>query len=143
MDDADITIIHHATKSASGGAIPVRVDRWTLAKTRWRGTADDGRAFGFDLHHPLTHGDVIAEGYVIEQQAEDVLVVPLCDVRTSAELAWSIGNLHQPVQVNGTELIAADDSAVRNYFGQRQVAFRQERRVFQPLRAVHGHHHHG
>lgn len=143
MDHDDITMIHHPVPGEGCGAIPLRVDRWTLAKTRWRGTADDGRTFGFDLHHPLKHGDGFADGYVIEQQPEDVLVVVLNGIRSAAELAWSIGNVHQPVQISDTEIIAPDDGAVRNLFQQQGVVYSAQQRVFQPVRAAHGHHHHG
>lgn len=137
-----ITIVHHALHRHAHGFTPIHVDRWTLAKTRWRGAARDGREFGFELEHPLTHGDVVADGYVIEQQPEPVLVVHYHDAREAATLAWSIGNLHQPVQVAETELITADDPAVRNYFAQQSIAFTSDERVFQPLRAAAHHHHH-
>jgi urease accessory protein UreE len=142
MDRDGLTIIQHATGGDPRNAVPLRVDRWTLAKTRWRGAAADGREFGFDLTHPLKHGDVVADGYVIEQQPEDVLIVPLSDSVASASLAWNIGNIHQSLQVTATEIITADDSAVRNLFQQQSVKFACERRVFEPLRATHGHHHH-
>jgi len=143
-----ITIIRHALHESprSGRAICVVTDRWQLAKHRWRATATDGRDFGFELEHPMQHGDVIMENdyghYVIEQTPEPVLVFSISDATTAATLAWSIGNLHQPLQVLADELVAADDPALRQWCDQQLVAYRSEQRVFQPLRASAGHHHH-
>lgn len=144
MTTSGLTIVHAPTPGSAASAIPLRVDRWTLAKTRWRGTAGDGREFGFDLHHPLKHGDRFADGYVIEQMPEPVLVIALPAANAAAELGWTIGNLHQPVQVTDHEIITAEDSGVKALLQQQHIHFRVESRVFEPLRsAVHGHHHHG
>ncbi len=143
MESNDLTIVHHPSRAeAYEGFIPLRVDRWTLAKTRWRGQADDGRAFGFDLAHPLTHGDIIEDRYVITQQPEPVLVLAIEDANRAAALAWAIGNLHQSLQVGANELITADDPALRSLFHQQQLSYRQESRIFEPLRTSSGHHHH-
>jgi urease accessory protein len=136
--------LHHTHRS--GRAIPIVADRWQLAKTRWRATAADGREFGFELEYPLRHGDVILENdyghYVLEQSPESVLVFTMGDIETTASLAWSIGNLHQPLQVLPGELVAADDPALRQWCDQQHVTCRVEFRVFQPLRTAAGHHHH-
>ena len=44
-------IINHPLRGIGDGlkTIPLRVDRVTLAKRRWRGSAEDGCEFGFDL----------------------------------------------------------------------------------------------
>ena len=143
-----ITIIRHALHGSrhAGRAIAVSTDRWQLAKHRWRATATDGRDFGFELDHPMQHGDVILENdyghYVIEQAAEPVLVFSIGDATAAATLAWSIGNLHQPLQVTADELVASDDPALRQWCDQQQVPYRNEQRIFQPIRAASGHHRH-
>lgn len=143
-----LTIIRHALHGArhTTRIIPLAIDRWQLAKLRWRATAADGRDFGFELDFPLKHGDVILENdygqYVVEQAVEPVLVFSISDATSAATLAWSIGNLHQPLQVTTGELIAADDPALRLWCDQQHVAYRNEHRIFQPLRASAGHHHH-
>ncbi len=137
----DITIIrHHHHGKPDGNPIPVRVDRWTLAKTRWRGEADDGKSFGFDLEHPLTHGDLIADNYIIQQTPEPVLVIPRAPEMDIATLAWSIGNLHQALQVTPRELITADDPALRPLLDGMNLYYRCEQRIFNPLRGQHHHH---
>ena len=84
--------------------IKLRVPRATLAKRRWRGIAEDGSEFGFDLEHALEDGDVFLENaraiYIIEQTPEPVFEVVLDrPVAEAARLGWLIGNLHFPVAV--------------------------------------------
>lgn len=128
--------------------IPVKADRWTLAKLRWRADADDGRSFGFELETPLRHHDVVFQSggdlYYIEQAEESVLVISTDTVKNTEELAWNIGNLHQPLQVTSTQLIAADDSAVTQLLNKQHIPYTVESRVFEPIRAMgtHTHHHH-
>ena len=84
-----ITAPHSALSS-----VALRVDRITLAKRLWRGTAEDGAEFGFELDTPLKHGDVVHETsvarYVITQQEEPVIEIPL-DMQPSAAagIGWS------------------------------------------------------
>jgi len=143
-----ITIIRHRLEHyyQSGRLIPVPVDRWQLAKLRWKAAADDGREFGFDLEHVLQHEDVICENdygyYVIHQTTEPVLVINLHDAASAAVVAWSVGNLHQPLQVTKDALITIDDPAVRQLCQQQHIEFSLDQRIFQPVRTVIGHHHH-
>ena len=59
------------------------VERATLAKRRWRGTALDGQEFGFDLQHPLADGDVFHVGhaavYSVQQEPEPLLQIALVE----------------------------------------------------------------
>lgn len=125
------------------------VDRRTLAKRRWRGTAGDGMEFGFDLHHGLAVGSVVhrADGkcYVIAQAPEEVLEIePPTDPQQAVALAWQIGNLHFPLQVDGGRIRTADDPALRQMFDRAGIVYESVHAVFEPLAAVtgHGHHHH-
>lgn len=129
---------------------PVRipVDRLTLAKRRWRGVAEDGREFGFDLEKTLTDGIAVFQTeslYVIAQKYESVLEVALgSDAPTAARLGWLIGNLHFPLEVAGSSVRVADDPALRQLFEREHIAFIACKRVFHPLGGghSHGHHHH-
>lgn len=141
-------MIHEPVGKAPGGVrvVALRAPRLTLAKTRWRGAADDGVEFGFDLARPLRHGDVVhvtaAAAYTIHQDAEPVLEVDLGpDASAAARLGWSLGNLHQPVEVRAGVLVVPDDPAVRALLESLRVPFRAARAVFQPGAAVHAHHH--
>src|SRR5437773_12158959 len=79
-------------------AIELEIDRLTLAKRCWRGTAADGREFGFHLEDPLHHHDVFFQTptcrYLIAQIPENVLRLSLTTPVQAAGLAWQIGNLH-------------------------------------------------
>ena len=143
-------LVHHASHAAPAGAtlVRVRASRQELAKTRWRTSAEDGTDFGFDLHHPLADGAVIhvqdQRAYVMAQEPEPVLVVdPGADRAQWARAGWTLGNLHQPVEVTEHGLRMADEPAARQRIAQLGLAFRVEQSVFHPPRAAaHAHHDH-
>jgi urease accessory protein len=117
------------------------VDRLTLAKRRWRGTAADGVEFGFELSTPLRPGDTFhqtaAARYVIAQRPEPVLEIPL-DLAPSAAagIGWAIGNLHLELSAEATRLLAADEPAVRQLLARLNVPSTATTAVFRPGRFV-------
>ena len=126
------------------GALPlvcVRVDRVTLAKRRWRGVAEDGAEFGFELDAPLKHGDTIHQSttarYVIQQEPEPLLEIAL-DLAPSAAagIGWAVGNLHLELSSEATRLLTPDEPAARNLLGRLGVSYRQTTAVFRPGRFV-------
>ena len=126
--------------------IDLRVDRATLAKRRWRGIAVDGREFGFDLAEPINHGaHFFADGdnyYVIEQEPEEVVEIPVTSPEQAARVGWSLGNLHFPVQVIDGAVRVQGDPAVLQLLEREGIAFSRVTCVFLPLSAgAHGHHH--
>jgi urease accessory protein len=126
--------------------VDLRVDRITLAKRRWRGMAVDGREFGFDLAEPINHGaHFFTDGdnhYVIEQEPEEVLEIPVTTPEQAARIGWSLGNLHFPVEVVDGAVRAQGDSAVLQLLQREGLAFTRVTCVFLPLSAgAHGHHH--
>ena len=147
----DLTLIHlvpfHTHVGEAETTIPLRADRHTLAKRRWRGKAADGREFGFDLAAPLAHGTCFfREGkdrYAIEQQPELVLEIPIATPENAARLGWQIGNLHLLVQVLPAVLRVADDPAAAQMLEREGIAFQRHEAVFQPLAAgaAHAHSH--
>jgi urease accessory protein len=143
-------ILRHAWPSPKhpGRRIELRAERMTLAKRRWHGTAEDGVEFGFDLDHPLPAGTVFLETasahYVLTQRPEAVLEVALTETLSAARTAWSLGNLHFPIELDGNVLRVADDPAARLYFERADVDFRTAQKIFQPIQTAghsHGHHH--
>ncbi len=125
-------------------------DRFKLQKRRWRGEAEDGADFGFELAEPLGHGAVFFESathrYRIRQTPEPVLAIPLAgDATEAAETGWQIGNLHMPVQVAADEIRVGDDPAVRQLFTGMGIAFSVKEEIFQPMKgsigAGHSHDH--
>lgn len=133
-----------ATLPAGTALIRIPVDRLMLAKRRWRGVAEDGVEFGFDLEKPLNDGAAVFEDttsvYIIAQKYEPVLEVALgADAPTAARLGWLIGNLHFPLEVAGSTVRVADDSALRQLFEREKIPFIACKRIFHPLAG--GHHH--
>jgi urease accessory protein len=122
-------------------------DRTTLAKRRWRGLAQDGREFGFDLDHPLSDGAVFhresGKCYVISQAPESVLEVALgSDPGRAAVISWQIGNLHFPVEITDQVIRCADDPAIRLLLSREGVAWHSAIAVFRPIISLgHAHHH--
>jgi urease accessory protein len=132
-----------ATPNPAVEPVPLRVDRLTLAKRLWRGTAEDGTEFGFELTAPLRSGETFYETtssrYVIEQQTEPVVEISL-DVAPSAAagIGWAIGNLHLELSAEPTRLIAADEPAVRQLLERLKVPYRQNTAIFRPGRFARG-----
>ena len=125
-------------------AIRIPVERMVLAKRRWRGAAEDGREFGFDLEKPLADGAVVFSTdqavYVIAQKYEPVLEINLAtDAPAAARMGWMIGNLHFPLEVAGQVVRVADDPALRQLFEREHIPFIPCKRIFHPLSG--GHHH--
>ena len=125
--------------------ISLIVERRVLAKRRWRGQAQDGADFGFDLISPLRHGICFhAEedrNYVIDQKPEVVFRVPFPDQKEAAHRAWQVGNLHFPAQFLESYLLVEGDLAVRLMLERNQIPFEEGMEVFQPVLAATGHHH--
>jgi len=119
------------------------IDRHTLAKRRWRAAAEDGREFGFDLAEPLHDGipffHLAGATYLIAQQREPVLEISLATPAESARLGWLIGNLHFSLELAGSVIRIADDSALRQMLTREHVHFSEASRVFHPFRPGHVH----
>lgn len=144
-------IINQALATTDSGRPQVRipVNRLILAKRRWRGVAEDGAEFGFDLEKPLADGAAVFAGdagtYVIAQKYEPVLEVSLAaQAPVAAKLGWLIGNLHFQIEITGDVVRVADDPALRQLFERENLAFIECKRVFHPVGGghSHGHHHH-
>ncbi|MDP3073349.1 MAG: urease accessory protein UreE [Opitutaceae bacterium] len=123
--------------------IKLIIDRLTLAKRRWRGTAEDGQEFGFELEAPLKPGDECFHSatarYVIAQHPEPVVEISL-EIAPSAAagIGWAVGNLHLELQAEPTRLLAPDEPAVRQLLGRLKVPFRPTTAIFRPGRFARG-----
>lgn len=123
--------------------VGLSVERITLAKRIWRGTAADGVEFGFELEKPLKHGDAFWQTatvrYVVHQVPEAVVEVSL-EVAPSAAagIGWAVGNLHLELQAEPTRLLAPDEPAVRQLFERLKVPFKPTTAIFRPGRFARG-----
>lgn len=124
-------------------SILLRTNRLTLAKRLWRGTAEDGTEFGFDLPVPLRHGDTFWQNasarYVVDQHPEAVVEIAL-DLPPSAAagIGWAIGNLHLELAAEPTRLLAPDEPAVRQLLDRLKIAYRTTTAIFRPGRFARG-----
>jgi urease accessory protein len=131
--------------------VSIRAERQKLAKRLWRGTADDGVDFGFELEGPLAHGDVAAATaaarYVIRQIPEPVLEIPLdVSADAAAVVGWAIGNLHFTIEAQPERVLAPDDPGLRQALDRLGIHYHEATEVFQPHRFAgsllgHGHGH--
>ncbi len=125
--------------------VSLKVDRRKLAKRRWRGQAEDGEDFGFDLSHPLGNGTPFHQTdekiYVIAQKPESVLKISFQEKQQAAYYGWMVGNLHFSADFQEDSVIAEDDPAVRQMLDRNGIAFEEENLVFQPRIVSSGHHH--
>ena len=135
---------------AFSGTLPSRIvtipaDRLTLSKRRWRGTAEDGREFGFDLERPLGDGEFVHADenavYRLAQQPEAVLVIDLGAATEAARVGWLLGNLHFRLALDDGVVRAPDDPAVRQLLEREHIHYRQIEAVFHPLGGGHAHGH--
>ena len=119
--------------------VALPVDRITLAKRLWRGTAADGTEFGFELDGPLKHGDTVFETeskrYVISQSEEAVIEISL-DVTPAAAagIGWAVGNLHLELSGEPSRLLAPDEPAMRQLLERLMVPYRTTTAIFRPCR---------
>ncbi len=138
-------VVRHALVQipANLARVPLGASRHTLAKNRWRGVAANGRSFTFELEEPLVHGAIFHADetafYVLLQDPEKILEIPLGSPTATARLAWMIGHHHFPVQIKGSTLRLADQPAARRLFALEHVCFRERKSVFQPFRPGYPH----
>ena len=126
----------------------VRVDRQKLARRRWRGRADDGTDFGFEVATPLRHGDAVwssaSARYVIRQTAEPLIEISV-DVapEEAAVIGWAVGNMHFVIEAQERCIRAPDDPALRQALGRVGIPYRETHGIFQPHRfaSIVGHSH--
>lgn len=93
--------------------VVLSAERRQFLKRRWRGVAEDGTEFGFDLETRLSDGCVIfqAEGkdYIVRQLAEMVYKIPFENSAHAALVGWKVGNLHLPAQILDDAILVLHD----------------------------------
>jgi len=140
-----------AADAEAARALPetaIRVDRQKLARRLWRGRADDGTDFGFEVESALRHGDCVhatpATRYVIRQSAEPLLELSIdLPADQAAVIGWAVGNMHFVIEAQERRLLAPDDSGLRQALDRLGIAYRAVTAVFQPHRfaGIVGHSH--
>ena len=120
--------------------VVLMVERRLFLKRRWRGIAEDGCEFGFDLESRLQHGGVIhrsdSADYVVRQAPETVYQLQPSDAAQAALMGWKIGNLHLGIEVSDGLIRAVRDPAVQQLCEREGWPLQETTVVFNPLRVT-------
>ncbi len=132
-----------ATPNTALPMIALRAERQAVAKRLWRGVAEDGTEFGFELTAPLRHGETFwqteSARYELQQEPEPVVEISLnLAPSAAAGIGWAVGNLHLELSAEPTRLLAPDEPAVRQLLERLGVAFTPTRAIFRPGRFARG-----
>ncbi len=115
-------------------------ERRQFLKRRWRGIAEDGTEFGFDLEDRLTDGGVIFhhEGcdFIVRQLPEAVYEVPFASSGHAALVAWKVGNLHLPAQIHPDRIHVLHDEAMAQLLLREGWDYSEPVVLFTPMKAV-------
>ena len=120
--------------------ITLAAERRLFLKRRWRGKAEDGTDFGFDLQTRLTDGCVIFQSgdtdYIVRQLPETVYEIPFSDPAHAALVGWKTGNLHLPAQVMENSLRILHDDAMKQLLERENWTFTEPEVLFAPMKAM-------
>ena len=120
--------------------VVLTAERRQFLKRRWRGVAEDGTEFGFDLESRLTDGGVIfqAEGkdYIVRQLPEMVYQVECRDPAQAALVGWKVGNLHLPAQILDDAILVLHDEAMAQLLEREGWEFSEPKVIFTPMKAM-------
>ncbi len=120
--------------------IVLAAERRQFLKRRWRGIAEDGTEFGFDLEDRLTDGCVIyrqdGKDYIVRQLPEQVYEIALETPAQAALVGWKIGNLHLPAEVFDGFIRVLHDEAMSNLLQREGWSYTEPLVLFRPLKAM-------
>jgi urease accessory protein len=124
----------------SGKQVVLQAERRNFLKRRWRGIAEDGVEFGFDLESRLTEGCVIFHqngyDYIIRQLPELVYEIPFSSADHAALVAWKVGNLHLPAQIHADRLHVLHDEAMAHLLTREAWSYSEPEVLFTPMKAI-------
>lgn len=120
--------------------VTLHAERRQFLKRRWRGIAEDGSEFGFDLESRLVDGSVIlnenGRDYIVRQLPERVYEIGLTSPEFAALIAWKVGNLHLPAQILDTTLRVLHDQAMTQLLEREGWKFTEPKVVFTPMKSM-------
>ena len=120
--------------------IVLAAERRIFLKRRWRGEAEDGTEFGFDLEDRLNDGCVIhhenGKDYIVRQLPEVVYEVPITSPDQAALVGWKSGNLHLPAQILPECIRILHDDAMKQLLEREGWPYTEPEVVFTPMKAM-------
>lgn len=124
----------------AGRQVTLHAERRQFLKRRWRGTAEDGTEFGFDLEERLVDGCVIfrsgGKDYIVRQTPEVVYRIPFETPAQAALVAWKTGNLHMPAQITDDAILVLHDEAMAQLIQREGWSYSEPEVLFTPMKAV-------
>ena len=133
-------MLSHESEFPRTRQVVPHAERRQFLKRRWRGKAEDGTEFGFDLEERLVDGAVIHrcgdKDYIVRQLPETVYRIPLHGIGQAAVIAWMTGNLHMPAQIVDGALLVLHDEAMGKLIEREGWEFSEAEVLFQPMKAV-------
>ncbi len=125
---------------APANQVVLAAERREFLKRRWRGIAEDGSEFGFDLEARLTDGCLIFQkdgnDYIVRQLPEKVYEVLYENPAQAAHIAWKVGNLHLPAQILEHAILVLHDEAMTQLLAREKWAFTEPILIFTPMKSV-------
>ncbi len=120
--------------------ITLSAERRQFLKRRWRGVAEDGAEFGFDLETRLTDGCVIFQqsgnDYIVRQLPETVYQVIFEDAAHAALVGWKVGNLHLPGEISSEFIRVLHDEAMTQLLAREGWAYTEPEVRFTPMKTM-------
>lgn len=120
--------------------VVLSAERRQFLKRRWRGIAEDGTEFGFDLEDRLVDGGVIFQedgrDYVVRQLPEVVYRIPFASPAAAALVAWKTGNLHLPAQILEDGILVLHDEAMTQLLEREGWDHSEPEVIFTPMKAM-------
>lgn len=120
--------------------VTLHAERRNFLKRRWRGIAEDGVEFGFDLENRLVDGCVIFQqngcDYLVRQLLERVYEIPYHSADHAALVAWKVGNLHLPAQIHPDRIHVLHDEAMAQLLLREAWPHSEPEVLFIPMKAV-------
>ena len=120
--------------------ITLTAERRQFLKRRWRGIAEDGTEFGFDLETRLTDGCVIFQergnDYIVRQLPERVYEIVFESPAQAALVSWKVGNLHLPAQILDHSIRVLHDTAMTQLLEREGWTFTEPAVMFTPMKAM-------
>lgn len=120
--------------------ITLSAERRLFLKRRWRGEAEDGTEFGFDLESRLTDGCVIfhhnGNDYIVRQLPEVVYEIPITSPDQAALVGWKSGNLHLPAQILPDCIRILHDEAMKQLLERERWPYTEPEVVFTPMKTM-------
>ncbi len=129
-----------ASERPAGNQIVLAAERRQFLKRRWRGIAEDGTEFGFDLETRLTDGCVIhqesGKDYIVRQLPEVVYQIECVSPAHAALVGWKVGNLHLPAQIFEGSIRVLHDEAMTQLLEREGWEFSEPEVIFTPMKAM-------